>query len=96
MKESKKNYLCEVVIPAYNAEKYLDETLQSIFNQRTSFSFSVHLSDDCSTDDTIKICQKYQEEYSNFRVTAQKVNIGMVKNHLSNELQKMSTTSWRN
>ena len=43
-----------VLIPAFNAEKYIEETLNSIFNQ-TYKNFEILIADDCSTDNTKKI-----------------------------------------
>lgn len=48
-----------VIIPAYNAEKFIDEALQSIFSQ--SFrDFGVVVVNDGSTDDTLRIVRKYE------------------------------------
>ncbi len=46
-----------VVIPAYNAGRYLRECLQSI-KQQTYKDFEIIVVDDCSTDDTFKIAQE--------------------------------------
>ena len=72
--------LVTVVIPAYNAEKYIKDTLDSIFLQETSFTFSVHVFDDCSNDSTVQICQEFQEKHDNFYLTIHPKNIGMSKN----------------
>lgn len=70
----------EVVIPAYNSEDYISETLESIFKQKTNFYFSVHVSDDCSTDSTVKICEMFRDRHPNLKITRQKVNLGMTRN----------------
>ena len=70
----------EVVIPAYNAEKYIAETLESIFNQKTNFDFTVHISDDCSTDSTCAICEEFKAFYPYLKITKQPDNIGMTRN----------------
>lgn len=59
--------MISIIIPAYNAEKYIEETLDSILDQ-TCKDFEIILVDDGSTDDTLKIMQDYQigskaEEY---------------------------------
>lgn len=74
------NPFVTVVIPAYNAEKYISETLDSIFLQETTFPFLVHVFDDCSIDSTVQICQEYNEKYENFYLTIHPKNIGMSKN----------------
>ena len=47
-----------VVIPLYNAEKYIAECLESILNQ-TFQQFEVIIVDDCSTDNSVAIVQSY-------------------------------------
>ena len=52
--------LISVVIPCYNAAKYLEKALRSLEEQ--SFrDFDVILADDCSTDDTAEFIAAYQE-----------------------------------
>jgi glycosyltransferase involved in cell wall biosynthesis len=69
-----------IVIPAFNAEKYLEDTLESIYNQVTDFEYDVFVSDDCSIDATKNMCEKYSKNNSNFSFYTQEVNIGMSKN----------------
>ncbi|WP_293936741.1 glycosyltransferase family 2 protein [Sphingobacterium sp. UBA5996] len=47
-----------VVIPVYNVEKYLDETIQSVLKQELQ-DFEIILVNDGSTDSSAAICQKY-------------------------------------
>lgn len=65
-----------VVIPAYNAGKYIRETLNSVLQQKTSFEFEVLVSDDCSTDNTYEICQEYAARFPNFKFIRQPYNLG--------------------
>lgn len=69
-----------VCIPAYNASKYIEETLDSVVQQKTDFPFDVLVSDDCSTDNTLSICQGYAAKYPNIQVIQQEKNIGMAPN----------------
>jgi glycosyltransferase involved in cell wall biosynthesis len=50
-----------VLMPAYNAEKYLGEAIDSILNQ-TFTDFECIIIDDCSKDNTWKIIQKYAQK----------------------------------
>jgi len=50
-----------IIIPIYNAEKTLEQCLQSIFNQ-TFKNFEVIAVNDGSTDNSLKILQKYQRQ----------------------------------
>ena len=47
-----------IVMPAYNAEKYIEEMIQSIVNQ-TYKDWHLVIIDDGSTDETSRICDKY-------------------------------------
>lgn len=51
-----------VLIPVYNAEKYLEESLKSVLEQ-TYQNLEIVLVDDGSTDNSGKICDRYQAEY---------------------------------
>ena len=52
-----------IVIPTYNKEKYISETLDSVFSQRTKYSYDIIVADDCSTDSTLAIVSSYQKKY---------------------------------
>ncbi|MEI6122891.1 MAG: glycosyltransferase family 2 protein [Bacteroidota bacterium] len=69
-----------VCIPAYNASKYIGETINSIIVQKTNFRFNVFISDDCSTDNTAQICESYKNNFPNIEIYRQPQNLGMSKN----------------
>jgi len=47
------------VIPAYNAEKTINECLINVIRESDNFSSEIIVIDDCSSDDTIKIVKKF-------------------------------------
>ncbi|GEL68112.1 glycosyltransferase family 2 protein [Marinilactibacillus psychrotolerans] len=47
-----------VIIPVYNAEKFLSQTIQSILNQ-TYENYEIILIDDCSTDNSKNIIEEF-------------------------------------
>ena len=55
------------IIAAYNAEKYIIDTLESIINQ-TIDSYEIIVVNDGSTDGTLDILESYQENYPHLRV----------------------------
>lgn len=57
-----KNLAVSIVIPLYNAEKYIGECLDSILNQ-TFRNFEVIIVDDCSTDSSPAIVESYREKF---------------------------------
>lgn len=56
--ESKK---VSVIVPVYNAEKYLEECIKSLMNQ-TLKDIEIILVNDGSKDNSQKICEKYEKE----------------------------------
>jgi len=59
--------MISVLMPVYNVEKYLDNTLESVRNQTYS-DFEVIMINDGSTDSSGKICDRWAAEDSRFRV----------------------------
>ena len=61
----KEKYKFSVIIPIYNAEKYLKETIDSVINQTIGFKKNIQLIlvNDGSTDNSEKICIEYKEKY---------------------------------
>lgn len=53
--------LISVIIPVYNAEKYIGATLQSVYGQ-TYGDFEIIAVDDCSTDNSAHILKEQAEE----------------------------------
>lgn len=66
-----------IVVPIYNAEKYISKCIKSILNQ-TNRNFEIILVNDGSTDGTLKICNKYKEK-DNRIVVINKSNEGVIK-----------------
>lgn len=56
-----------VIIPIYNAEKYLNSMLMSLSNQSIKKSYEVILIDDGSTDSSLKICENFSKKNSIFK-----------------------------
>lgn len=52
-----------VLCTVYNHEKYLDQCLNSLVNQKTNFKYEIIVHDDASTDKSVDIIKKYQKLY---------------------------------
>ena len=56
-------YDLQIIVPAYNVEKYVAECLESILNQKTHYSYLVTVVNDGCTDKTPEILRSYQTKY---------------------------------
>lgn len=65
-----------IIVPIYNAEKYLEECLDSIINQ-TFQDFELILVNDGSTDSSKEICERYVNDNTNVHLI-NKENGGLV------------------
>ena len=63
-KTMKDNPLVSVIIPNYNHARYLEQRLESVFNQ-TYQNFEVIFLDDCSTDNSVELVKEYARDRSN-------------------------------
>lgn len=59
-KKTPKEKLLTVIVPSYNHSEYIKQCLDSVLSQKTLFNFNILISDDCSSDNTYEIAQKYQ------------------------------------
>ncbi|MBQ6297085.1 MAG: glycosyltransferase family 2 protein [Selenomonadaceae bacterium] len=57
----KNNPAVSVIIPMYNAKKYIGECLTSLANQ-TFQDFEVIIADDCSTDNSRSIVNRFVKQ----------------------------------
>lgn len=62
--------LISVIVPVYNTDKYLEKTLDALKNQ-TYKNLEFVIVDDGSTDSSAKICDKFAESDSRFKVIHQ-------------------------
>lgn len=67
------------LVPAWNAEDFIMETLDSLVAQTYS-NVRILISNDASTDQTGTICNKYEAEDPRFTVIHQKNNLGWIGN----------------
>lgn len=65
-----------VIVPVYNVENYIDRCLNSLVNQ-TLHDIEIIVVNDGSTDNSINIIKKYQNEYANKVKCVEKENGGL-------------------
>jgi len=64
-----------VIVPVYNAEKYLEHCINSILKQ-TFNDFELLLIDDCSNDKSLEICKKYAQIDKRVKTYHKEINEG--------------------
>lgn len=71
MKSGDKMHMLSVIIPVYNAEKWIEETIDSLVKQSYP-CLEIICVDDGSKDRSREIISEYQKQYSNVRLVTQK------------------------
>lgn len=66
----KETVALSIIIPIYNCEKYLKKCVKSVLQQEPN-KCEIILINDGSTDNSLKICNQLEKEYSNIRVYSQ-------------------------
>lgn len=75
------NVLVAICIVTYNQEDYIAKALDSVIRQKTEYKFKIFIGEDCSTDNTRKICVAYKEKYPELiELILSQNNLGLVKN----------------
>ncbi len=67
--------LVSIIIPSFNSEKFIAETIQSVQNQ-TYKNWEMILVDDCSTDTTISIIKEFALHDTRIKLTSLEKNSG--------------------
>jgi glycosyltransferase involved in cell wall biosynthesis len=76
---SSQSPLVSVVTPVYNGEAYLDECIQSVLSQ-TYQAWEYIILNNCSSDRTLEIAQRYAAEDSRIRVFSNRTLLPIMQN----------------
>ena len=68
-----------ILMATYNGRRYLKKQIDSILNQTFS-DFRLLISDDASTDSTLKILEEYEKKDSRVEIYSHEKNMGVVEN----------------
>lgn len=68
--------LVSIIIPVYNASRFLEETINSI-QEQTYSNWEAIFIDDCSSDNSYDIIKQYQKNDKRIKVIKNKVNNGV-------------------
>ena len=70
-----------VCIVTYNQEKFIEQCVESALSQKCNEPFRIYIGEDCSTDSTLDICQKYASKYTSvISLMHRNENYGLVRN----------------
>lgn len=68
-----KEELVSIVVPVYNAEKFLEDTINTVLNQ-TYENWELIFVDDCSADNSVNIIRKSMKRDKRIKLICNKVN----------------------
>ena len=74
-----------IIMNCYNGENYLDESLNSVINQ-TYKNWELIFYDNCSTDKSVTILEKYKDKRIKYFKSKKKINLGLAKKHLEQKV----------
>ena len=70
-----------VVMVTYNQERFIAEAIESVLAQETDFDYELVIGEDCSTDETARICREYAARNpGKVRLLSRRSNIGARRN----------------
>lgn len=71
-------------IISYNQQDYIKDCLEGAINQVLDYDYEIVIGDDCSTDNTFRICKEYANKYPDkIRLLSRDKNLGMAKNWIA-------------
>ncbi|MFV9484350.1 glycosyltransferase [Christiangramia sp. ASW11-125] len=72
-----------IFLLTFNQEEFIGQTIESILGQQTDFKYQLVIGEDCSSDNTRQICEKYARENPNkIKLLPSEVNHGLIKNFI--------------
>ena len=82
------NPLVSVCMITYNQEAYIAQAIEGVLLQETDFPIEFVIGEDCSTDRTLEICERYRKKYPDLiKVFPRPKNVGMQTNFRDTILQ---------
>ncbi len=74
--------IVSVAITAFNSEKWLARAIDSVLMQQTRFPIEIIVADDCSTDGTTAVAERFRERHPDvLRILARTKNVGIQRNY---------------
>ena len=82
-----------ILLPTYNSENFLEQQIDSIIKQ-TNFNIDLYLSDDFSSDSTIKIINKFIKKNKNIILLQNEKKNGSAGLHFYNMLRRVDLSNY--
>lgn len=70
--------LVSIIMPAYNSEKYIENSIRSVLKQSYR-NFELIIIDDCSSDHTLDIVSNFAEQDERIKFFSNPINLGVAK-----------------
>jgi len=74
--------LVSIICITYNHEPYIAEAIEGVLMQKCSFPIELVIGEDCSTDNTRKICEEYANKSELIKLLPTETNLGMMPNFI--------------
>lgn len=72
-----------VIMLAYNIGRYIETAIKGVIRQKTDYPIQLVISEDCSTDDTLEICERYKAQYPELiTLVRHEKNVGLQRNFM--------------
>ena len=75
-KKQEENRICSVILPVYNSERYLNRTVNTVV-QQTMRDFKLLAIDDCSTDGSVQLLERWREKDNRIAILCNTENQGV-------------------
>lgn len=72
------NPFFSIIIPVYNCEKTIEETLNSVISQ-TITDYEIIIINDFSSDNTMKLVEKYKDKFNDIKMISNCKNLGVAE-----------------
>lgn len=84
IEEDKNTVLVSVAMITFNHEEFIAQAIEGVLMQQTDFHFELIIGEDCSTDQTRRIVQTFQQKYPQIIQTIlYDKNVGMHQNFIN-------------
>lgn len=75
------NKQVDVLMITYNHEQYVEKAIQGVLDQKADFRIRLIIGEDCSKDDTLRICEEFVKRYPDkIELITSNTNVGVIKN----------------